>query len=134
MHYYKDDFLDEIGHLSRVTCADIFVDKQLLGSEALDYSNRINQVKHEIVVTVKAKNNDTIADFARDLYAKFNGGENRIQKIRIVGRNEENNEVVINTDFIERQEYIMPEINEITGELSTAEVFVEMNAVIQNFK
>lgn len=129
----KDSFLDEIDQLSRVTCADILIDKQLLGSDALDYSNRINQVKHEVTLTVKAKNKDSIVDFARDLYAKFNGGENTIRKIRIIGRNEENNEVIINTDFIERQEFIMPEINEVTGELSTAGVFIEMNAVIQTF-
>jgi hypothetical protein len=129
----KDNFLDEIELLNRVTCAEVFIDKQLLGSDALDYSNRINQVKHEVVLTVKAKNKDTIEDFARDVYAKFNGGENVIRKIRIIGRNEENNEVIINTDFIERLEYIMPEINEVTGELSSLEVFQLMNAVIQNF-
>jgi hypothetical protein len=129
----KDNFLDEMNLLSRVTCADIFVDKQLLGSDSLNYSNRINQVKHEVILTVKANNKDSIKDFARDIYAKLNGGRNEIRKIRIIGRNEENNEVIINTDFIERQEYILPELNQITGELSTPEVFIEMNAVINNF-
>ncbi len=129
----KDNFLNEINKLSRVTCADVFIDKQLLGSDALNYSNRIHQVKHEVILSVKAKNRDSIEDFARDLYSKLNGEESIIRKIRIVGRNEENNEVVINTDFIERQEYILAEINQITGELSTEDVFIEMNEIIQNF-
>lgn len=129
----KENFLEEINKMSRVTTASIIVDKQLLGSEALNYSNRIDKVKHEVVVTVKAKNNDSIEDFAKDIFAKLNRGVRDITKIRIVGRNEENNEVVVNTDFIERQEFINVEINKITGELLTAGVFIEMNSVLETF-
>lgn len=128
----KDNFLDEIDLLTRVTCADVYVDKQLLGSDALNYSERIHQVKHEIILTVKATKSHSIVDFARDTFAKMNGGDTSIRKIRLVGRNLENNEVVINTDFIEKQEFIMPEKDDITGELSSTEVFIEMNAVLEN--
>ena len=86
------------------------------------------------MLVVKASPRDTIADFARDVFAVLSGGENSIQKIRIIGRNDENNEVVINTDFIERQEYIMPEINDITGELSSSEVFNEMLGAIYDLE
>src|SRR5690606_16676983 len=47
----KENFLEEIENLNRVTCADIVIDKQLLGSDALNYSNRISQVKHDITLT-----------------------------------------------------------------------------------
>ncbi len=129
----KDDFLDEIENLARVTCADVYVDKQMLGGEALNYSEHLNEVKHEVVISVKARKMESIADFARDTFAFFNGGNQQIRRIRLVGRNEDNNEVIINTDFIERQEYINPLINDITGELITNEVFNEMNLAIQNF-
>lgn len=51
----KDNFLEEIDNLSRVTCADIYVDKQMLGGEALNYSNNLNEVKHEVILSVKSK-------------------------------------------------------------------------------
>lgn len=129
----KNDFLDEIESLSRVTCADVYVDKQMLGGEALNYSQNLNEVKHEVVISVKARKMESIADFARDTFAFFNGGSQQIRRIRLIGRNEDNNEVIINTDFIERQEYINPLINDVTGELITNEVFNEMNLAIQNF-
>ncbi|TPG44562.1 hypothetical protein [Flavobacterium pectinovorum] len=129
----KDNFLEEINNLSRVTCADIYVDKQMLGGEALNYSDNLNEVKHEVILSVKSKKMESIADFARDTFAFLNGGNNSVRRIRLVGRNMDNNEVIINTDFIERQEYISPEINEITGEPVTHEVFNEMNLAIQNF-
>lgn len=129
----KDNFLEEIDNLSRVTCADIYVDKQMLGGEALNYSNHLSEVKHEVVLSVKSKKLESIADFARDAFAFLNGGNQDIKRIRLVGRNEDNNEVIINTDFIERQEFITPEINNVTGELISTEVFNEMNLAIQNF-
>ena len=129
----KDNFLEEIENLSRVVSADVYVDKQLLGSEVLDYSERTSTVKHEVVVSVKAKNRDTISDFARDVYAKLNSGQNSIQRLRVVGRNNENNVVKLNTDFIERQEYVRPNINQVTGEIRTSDLFNEMESVLQNF-
>jgi|SRR5690606_203099 len=129
----KDNFLEEIDNLSRVVSADVYVDKQLLGSEVLNYSERTNTVKHEVVVSVKAKNRNTISDFARDVYAKFNSGENSIQRLRVVGRNNENNVVKINTDFIERQEYVKPTVNQVTGEIRSSDLFNEMESAIQNF-
>jgi hypothetical protein len=129
----KDNFLEEIENLSRVVSADVYVDKQLLGSEVLDYSERTNTVKHEVIISVKAKNRDNISDFARDVYAKLNSGENAIQRLRVVGRNNENNIVKLNTDFIERQEYVKPTVNQVTGEIRTSDLFNEMGSVLQNF-
>jgi hypothetical protein len=129
----KDDFLEEIENLSRIVSADLYVDKQLLGSEVLDFSERTNTVKHEVIISVKAKNKDSITDFARDIYAKVSGGQNAIQRLRVVGRNNGNNVVKINTDFIERQEYVKPTINQVTGEISTNDLFNEMETVLTNF-
>lgn len=129
----KDNFLEEIENLTRVISADVYADKQLLGSDSLNYSERTSSVRHEVIVSVKAKNRNSISDFARDVFAKLNLGENSIQRLRIVGRNHDNNIVKINTDFIERQEYVMPEINEVTGEISTSNLFTEMESIIHNF-
>lgn len=129
----KNNFLEEMNALDRVIAAEIYVDKQLLGSEALNYSERINSVKHEVVISAKAKNRDSIADFARDIYGVFSGSEQRISRIRLTGKNNDNNLIIINTDRIERQEYVDPEIDENTGEILTAKLLEEMEVVIFNF-
>lgn len=129
----KDDFLEEVNALDRVTAAEIYVDKQLLGSDALNYSERINSVKHEVVISAKAKNRDSISDFARDVYALLSGGEQRIKRIRLQGRNNDNNLVVINTDRIERKEYVTADIDDNTGEILTPQLLQEMEVVMFNF-
>jgi len=129
----KDDFLEEINKMTRVTCADVYVDKQLLGSDSLDYSNRLSSVKHEVMISVKAKNRDSISEFANDMFAQFNGGENSVRRLRIIGRNDDNNEVKINTDFIERQEYVMPNIDDSTGEILSEEILQEIEIALRNY-
>ncbi|PCI03616.1 MAG: hypothetical protein COB81_03775 [Flavobacteriaceae bacterium] len=129
----KDNFLEEINGMARVTCADVYVDKQLLAGDVLDYSERISSVKHEIVISVKAKNRDSISEFAQDVFAQFNGGENRVRRLRIVGRNSDNNVVKINSDFIEKQEYVSPIINEDTGEVLSDEMLDEIEVVFANY-
>lgn len=127
------NFLAELNNLDRVTCAEVIMDKQILGSDALNYSNRINQVKQNITLTVKAERGGNIIDSVTDIYHRLIGGSERIDRIRIVGRNDENNEVKLSTDFIEKQEWIQASINEETGEISSSEVFFEMESVLRGF-
>lgn len=129
----KDDFLEEINGLERVVSADVYVEKQVLGGDALRFSDRTETVQHEIVVSVKAERMNSIKEFVRDAFSLLNNGERSVTRISLVGRNDENNIIKINTDLIERQEYINPTINEVTGEILSSEIFVEMNSVIQNF-
>jgi hypothetical protein len=129
----KDSFIEELNELTRVVCADVFVSKQLLGGAALNFSDRLSQIQHEVSINIKAKRSDSIKNFVRDIYAHFNGGENQVKKIRLVGRNAENNEIKINTDFIERQEYVMSDFDDNTGEVISQSILLEMDTVIHNF-
>lgn len=130
----KENFLEEVRRLSRVVSTQVVVDKQLLGSDALNFSENIDSVKHDIVVNVTAKNRDSITDFAQDVFALINRGRRDINRIRIVGRNQSNQEVIINTDFLERQEYINAEFRPGTGEVVTDDVFLKMYNVLNNFE
>lgn len=130
----KDNFLEEVNSLSRVTCAEVYVDKQLIGSESLNYSDRINTVKHDIKIEINAKRNNSIMDAVRDIYAKLNGGEQSISKMRITGKNRDNNQVKIDTNFIEREEYVNPEMNSDTGEVISEEILRELDIITSNFR
>lgn len=129
----KENFIGEVNSLARINAAEVFVDKQLLGSDALNYSGRINSVKHEVMISIKAVNRESITDFVTDIYAKLNGGSREINRIRITGRNEDNNVVVLNTDVIERQEWVSPNVDDNTGEVVSSELLEQMEGVMNNF-
>lgn len=122
----RDNFREVLESLERVVCANIYIEKQLLGSDALNFSNRINEVQEEIIIEVKAKRNRDISSTVNDLFAKFNGGQT-IKKMRIVGRNQNNNEVILDTDFIVKREYVNAQINEETGEINSTYMFSQLS-------
>lgn len=121
----RDNFREVLDSMRRVVCANIYIEKQQLGSEALNFSDRVNEVQEEIIVEVKAKRNRDIASTVDDLFAKFSGGQT-IKKIRVVGKNQNNNEIIIDTDFIGKREYVNAQLNEDTGEINTVFMFSQL--------
>lgn len=95
----RDDFGEVLENMQRVTCASIYVQKQILGSDALNFSNITNEAKENIIIEVKAKKGLSLKSMMYDLLAKFNGGQT-IQRIRITGKLQNNSEAIIDTSFI----------------------------------
>ncbi|WES99589.1 hypothetical protein P2W68_08185 [Chryseobacterium arthrosphaerae] len=129
----KENFLEEVNRLRRVVGAKIIVDKQILGSDALNFNGDIDSIKHDIVINVRAKDRDNIADFVQEAFARINGGNRVVNRIRIEGKDMNNQNVVLNTEFLERQEYINAEYRPGTGELVSDDVFQKMYQSLNNF-
>lgn len=129
----KDDFLEEITSLDRVVSADLFIDKQILGGAAMNYSGRTSTIQNEIVLGIKASRRESIKNYVEDTIAKFNGGETQIRRIRVTGRNSDNNEVSFSTDYIEKKEYVFVDFNTDTGVCDSSSVIAEMEAVLINY-
>jgi len=121
----RDNFREVLNSMRRVICASVYIEKQHLGSDTLDFSNRINEVQEDIIINVKAKRNMDIASTVDDLFAKFTGGQ-AIKKIRVVGKNQNNNETIIDTDFIGKREYVDAQLNEETGEINSMFMFSQL--------
>lgn len=124
----RDNFREVLDSMHRVVCANVYIEKQLLGSDALNFSERVNEVQEEIIVEVKAKRNRDISSTVNDLFAKFNGGQT-IKKIRVTGKNQNNNEIVIDTDFIGKREYVDAQLNEETGEINSIFMFSQLTVL-----
>lgn len=124
----RDNFREVLDSMRRVVCANVYIEKQLLGSDALNFSERVNEVQEEIIVEVKAKRNKDISTTVNDLFAKFSGGQT-IKKIRVTGKNQSNNEIVIDTDFIGKREYVDAQLNEETGEINSVFMFSQLTAL-----
>lgn len=125
----KDNIDEELEKLSRVMSADIYVDKQLLGGEALNFSQRLETVQESIIVEVRASRSQSIKETIKDVLAKFNGGERFVNKIKIKGRNSSNNEVTIDTEFIEKVEHVEAQLNSETGEVNSTYILRQMSDI-----
>jgi len=129
----RDDFREVLDSMSRVLCASIYVDKQILGTAALGFSDRLNSVQEDIIIEVKTERQGSIKAFAFDAMTHLAGVKKTVRKIRIKGKNAANNDVTIDTEFIVKKEYVETLMNEETGEIFTPNMLSEMVELAKTF-
>lgn len=127
----KHNFQEELQKMSRVSSTIIHIDKGVLGSEFLDYSNRPQNVQEEITVEIKSKPRENIIHAAVDVVQHFLAGtRSEIRKITIQGKNEDNNDMKMDTSFIEKQEWVEVHLDDQTGEVHSHSLFMTMLTIL----
>lgn len=129
----RDDFREVLNSMERVLCAEVFIDKQILGGDALNFSDRIDHVQDNIIVEIKTERKETIKHTIYDIYSKLTGGRTDIRRIRVKGKTSDTNESIIDTSFINKKEYIDAQQNEETGEYNTAYMFSQLELLSRDF-
>lgn len=122
----RDDFEDVLRDMDRVICAEVFVDKSILGTDILNFSNPSEQIQQNLVLTVKAERKKSIKEHIYDLIDKLNGAQSQIRRIRVVGKSANGNSNIIDTDFIIKKEFIEVQQDSDTGEYNTADMFCQL--------
>lgn len=126
----KEGFLSELEKLSRARLGDIYVNKQLLGSEALDFSNRTEEIQEHITISVKSKKNRNIKDLCKDLYHKIGSEKTKINKLRVYGVSKEGNQIILDTDIIKKIQYVDVGLDSGTGIVNSDDVFYSFIAIL----
>ncbi len=128
----KGDFFDELENLKRVCIGQIYSNKAILGSEFLNFANRVEPVQDDIIITIKAKRKKTIKDIVSSLGNKLLSNKMPISKIRVYGYSQDGNQVMLDTDIIKMTEYVDVEIKEDTGIVNSLEIFSKFNSILSN--
>lgn len=129
----RDDFREVLNSMNRVSCATIFTDKRILGSEALNYSEPSEELKEEVVIELKAKRGKNIMQHIYDFLDRANGANSEICRIRVKVKLPNNNEGIIDTGFIIKKEYVDAQQNEDTGEYNTAYMFSQLVSLSRDY-
>lgn len=129
----KEDFREILESMGRVVCASVLIEKQQLGSASLNLSERTEEVQEDIILEIKAKRNQSIKDTVKDLFAKYLIGKQVVKKIRVRGKSAQNSDIIIDTDFIGKREYVPAHLNEDTGEINTSFMFTQLESLSKEF-
>lgn len=129
----KGEFLAELKKLSRAIRLEVFLNKQLLGSEFLKYANKTEEVKDEIILTIKAQRMMSLKELAKQFFNEFGVRKAEIKKIRVIGISEEGNKVLLDTDIIKKVEYIETELERSTGVVRSNELFYKLNEILRSY-
>ncbi|MFN5516057.1 MAG: hypothetical protein ACK5CA_15290 [Cyanobacteriota bacterium] len=118
----KENFLEELQKLRRVRLGYVSVSRQLLGSEFLNFSDRIHEIKKEINIEIKANRMGSILEPITDIYNRFAVSNQEIKKIRVYGLDENDHEILLDTEIIKRIQHIELQTNILTGEIDSQEM------------
>lgn len=129
----RDDFRDVLQSMSRVSCATIYTDKRILGSDILNFSEPSEELQEEVIVEIKAKRKKNIIQHIYDCLDNSTGTNSNIHRIRVKGKLPNNNESIIDTGFIVKKEYVDAEQNEDTGEYNSAFMFSQLVTLSHDF-
>lgn len=127
----KDNFLEALNQLKSAKIAEVSFNKQLLGSEALNFSDRLVNIKQDLKLTISSNPRESIKSMAVDLFNAFNREKSQISKVRIKGVDNNNNDVLLDTSFMNKSEYIKVELNPDTGELNGTQIFTGLKEIIE---
>lgn len=109
----------------RVSLAEITTDKQILGSPALGYNGRMEEVHEDVNITIKAKRGGSIKDrVLSTILPSLNN--NRICRIKIKGKDEYGNNRTLDSLNLLKKTYVEVEKDENTGEFDSESMFTQL--------
>lgn len=130
-YYYvpSDSIREEIDKLDKVSIAELTTDKQILGSPALGYNGRMEEVHEDVVIKIKAKRGESIKDrILNTILPSFN--EHRIDRIKIKGKDEHGNELTLDTLKLLKKTYVEVVKDENTGEFESDSMFTQLISLL----
>lgn len=140
MNYYisdqmilRNDFLTELERLTKSKIAEVHFNKKLLGSGALDFSNKTIALKKELKLVATATKGESLTDTVLDFYTKLKAVNSEIYKVRVIGADSEDNEVVLDTEKMGKKEFIEVDLNPETGEVNTTQLFTGLKKIAKSF-
>lgn len=127
----SDSFEETLNNkMSRLSLGEIYVDKQLLGSDSLNFSDRIETVKDDIIIQIKPQRCKDIKSVLVDISKKFRTNQSLIKRIRIKGKTENGTDCVADTlmHLIKKQSIRIQKDDE-TGAVNSTYIFSQMKEI-----
>lgn len=128
-----NNFLTEVERLTRTTLAEIYFDKQLLGSDALNFSNRTVSLRKDIMLTAKASPKESITEVGIDFWNKMQHKDSLISRVRVKGVDENNNSILLDTSLLCKQEFVSVDLDSETGEVNTTQLLSRLQNMAKDF-
>ncbi len=129
----RDDFREVLNSMTRVSCATIYTDSRILGSEFLNYANVSEEVREEVILEIKAERSKSIIQVAYDLLTHSSRSDSTINRVKVKGKLPNGSEAVIDTDFMLKKETITADRNPDTGEYSSPYIFSQLVHLSEQF-
>lgn len=122
-------FIKTLKNSRSVSAGHIYVEKQLIGSEFMQYSSRLNTFNDDIKLTISSSTQTP--DIIEDLYNKMQQGTSKINRIRVEVYDEHGVKSTIDTESFKLKKSIEVERNVLDGVIESKSLFDEMGRLYE---
>lgn len=125
------DFLAALESTERITIAELFVDKEVMGTGYLGFLEIDASTREEVVMTVKSKPKQSIAKrAAREAYFGLATEGTQVRRIRLRGRDYNNMSVIIDSLNAKKKDEVFVELMP-NGIVNTSSIFQKMEEALE---
>ena len=126
----SEDFMSALNSAEKITIAELFVQKDVMGSGYLNYLDVDASTREDVVMTVKAKPRQSFTKRAlRDTYIKMTTEGTEIKRIRLRGKDVNQMSVVIDSLNAKRKDEVYVELDQ-SGIVISSSIFSKMEEAI----
>jgi len=125
------EFLTRLQDMARATEIELYTSTQIL-SKTFDIDKTLPDVREEVLITLKAKKKKSIKTPAQYLYKSL-FKTNTATRIKVHGRSENNDDILIDTEQLTDSEYIELELDS-NGQVITESALYKLKAMLNSFK
>lgn len=126
-------FIESLTHSTRIKCAEVHCTQRILGTEFMNIMEREDEaVKDDVIIKIDAKRTKSIGKpNIKKIYEKIMKGDKSAFRIRVYGADENNNPIVLDSEFIKKSDYVIVELDENRTVVSSS-IFTEMNTLLES--
>jgi len=134
--FVTGDFLNNLKGMPRILCAQIYTGTNLLSDTFLNDATMSKEIKDDIELVMRAKRGQSLkTQMLEWFYKKFThqsaSASSRISRMRIIGKSEDNNPMLLDTQHLAESEYIEVDID-ANGQVVTESIFPKLRQMIRN--
>ena len=85
------------------------------------------------MLSVKADLKESITNFAIDVWNKLNGSKSSITRIKVKGKDEDDNSVLLDTSFLRKTKSVRVEMDTDTGEIISTDILTSLKFMAKSF-
>lgn len=125
------NFLDALEATERITIAELFVDKEVMGRGYLGFLEIDAVTREDVVMTVKSKPKQSIAKrAAREAYYSVVTEGTKVRRIRLRGRDYNNMSVIIDSLNAKKKDEVFVELMP-NGIVNSSSIFQKMEEALE---
>lgn len=126
----KQDFLNNLNALKTIKNIELYVKKEIIGSEYMNLIEPTENTQEEVIVTVKAERKKTLAiENIKKIFNKIGTNGQVTKRIRVKGRDSDNINVLLDSLNQNKFEQIYVELDE-KGVVDSTSFFEKVSEII----